>query len=252
MITDILVAFAFLTRIPITHKDEVRLHRSARWFPLVGLVVGLAVGGSYFGLCHVLPSLPSATLSILIGVLICGGFHQDGLADVADGVVGGWNAEQRLAILKDSRHGTYGVLSLVLQIFLQVSLLQTFTPLWGFVACVVAFTLAKLAPVYLMMAKAAPTSAGMGATYSREITALDISTATVIALAVCGAFIGWFTLDLILALSIINFLFLFYIRRKIGGVVGDVLGASEQISESLIFLILAIAALHGIHLPGYL
>ena len=93
MITDILVAFAFLTRIPITHKDEVRLHRAARWFPLVGLVVGLAVGGSYYGLCHVLPSLPSATLSILIGVLICGGFHQDGLADVADGVVGGWSAE---------------------------------------------------------------------------------------------------------------------------------------------------------------
>ena len=80
-------------------------------------------------------------------MLICGGFHQDGLADVADGVVGGWNPEQRLAILKDSRHGTYGVLSLVLQVLLQVSLLQVFTPLWGFVACVIAFTLAKLAPV---------------------------------------------------------------------------------------------------------
>ncbi len=252
MITDILVAFAFLTRIPITHKDDVHLHRSARWFPLVGLVVGLLVGGSYYGFSHLLPALPSATLAILIGVLICGGFHQDGLADVADGVVGGWNPEQRLAILKDSRHGTYGVLSLVLQVLLQVSLLQVFTPLWGFVACVIAFTLAKLAPVYLMMAKAAPTSAGMGATYAREITAIDITTATVIAVAVSAVFIGWFTVLLLLALCIINLLILFYIKEKIGGVVGDVLGASEQISESLIFLILAIATLQGIHLPGYL
>ena len=103
-----------------------------------------------------------------------------------------------------------------------------------------------------MMAKAAPTSAGMGATYAREITAIDITTATVIAVAVSAVFIGWFTVLLLLALCIINLLFLFYIKEKIGGVVGDVLGASEQISESLIFLILAIATLQGIHLPGYL
>ncbi len=252
MMTDILVAFAFLTRIPITHKDDVHLHRSARWFPLVGVVVGSAVGGSYFGIRQVLPSLPSATLAILIGVLICGGFHQDGLADVFDGVVGGWNAEQRLKILKDSRHGTYGVLSLVLQITLQISLLQLFTPLWGFVACVTAFTLAKLAPVYLMIAKAAPTSAGMGATYAREIMPIDIATATVIGVGVSAILISWLTLVLIAALLLINFLFLSYIKGKIGGIVGDVLGASEQISESLIFLILAIASLHGFQLAGYL
>jgi adenosylcobinamide-GDP ribazoletransferase len=252
MMTDILVAFAFLTRIPINHKDEVSLHRSARWFPLVGLLVGSIVGSTYFLASKGLPPLPSATLAILVGVLVCGGFHQDGLADVADGLVGGWDPEQRLKILKDSRHGTYGVLALVLQIILQISLLQSLSPIWGMFASICAFTLSKLGPVYLMMAKAAPTSAGMGASYSREITPLDIGIASVIAVASSTVLVGWLTLPLLFALVISNVGLLAYAKRKIGGVVGDVLGASEQLSESVILLLLVLFALHGHYLPRFL
>ena len=252
MFTDIVVAFAFLTRIPIRHKEPIDIHHAARWFPLVGAIVGLISGATFFGLSHVIPALPAAVLALLVSTLICGGFHQDGLADVADGVVGGWNPEQRLAILKDSRHGTYGVLALVLQFALQISFLASMKPLWGFIALIVSNTLARVVPLFFMLANAAPLSAGMGATYSREIRSKDITIATVIGGLLVSALLGDDALILIPILIVSNLLFFYYIRRKIGGVVGDVLGASEQISETIILLTVLVLSLHGAHLPRWI
>src|ERR1700693_6066531 len=184
MINDIAVAFSFLTRLWIQHREPVDLHRAARWFPLVGAVVGIISGATFYGLSHVIPPLPSAAFAFLIATLICGGFHQDGLADVADGVVGGWSPEQRLLILKDSRHGTYGVLALILQYGIQISLLASFNPLWGFVSLIVAQSVARAVPVFLMLGKTAPRSDGLGARYSMEIKPADISVAAVVALLV--------------------------------------------------------------------
>ena len=252
MLTDLAVAFAFLTRIPFQHKERIDLHRAARWFPLVGAVVGLISGAVFYGLSHLIPPLPSAVLALSIATLICGGFHQDGLADVADGVVGGWDPEQRLVILKDSRHGTYGVLALVLQYALQISFLASLKPIWGFVALVVAHSLARVVPVFLMAAKAAPSSIGMGAKYSSGIGISDFVIAGVVALLVLIASLGAIGLILIPILIIANFLFMSYIYKKIGGLVGDVLGASEQISETLILLTVLILSLHGAHLPRWI
>ena len=101
MINDIKVAFAFLTRIPINHSPGVRIHKSAAWFPLVGFITGSLSGGTYYLLSQVLPSLPAAVFAVLVSTLITGTFHLDGLADIFDGLVGGWNIEDRLKILKD-------------------------------------------------------------------------------------------------------------------------------------------------------
>ena len=93
MINDIRVAFAFLTRIPIGHKPDISIQRSAMWFPLVGSVLGLSSGLVFLGLNQIIPVLPAAAITILFTVLVTGGFHQDGLADTFDGLVGGWTPE---------------------------------------------------------------------------------------------------------------------------------------------------------------
>jgi len=246
MLTDVRVAIAFLTRIPIKHSEQVVMHRAARWFPLVGVIIGLVSGSTFYFLTHFLPALPSAVIALLVSTLICGGFHQDGLADVADGVVGGWSPEQRLEILKDSRHGTYGVLALILQYALQVSMLSSMRPIWGFVALVIANSLGRVVPVIMMSGKAAPGGAGMGASYSREITFFDTLIAGTVSAFPLFFGLQIYSLLLLAILLLVNVIFYKYVERKIGGVVGDVLGASEQISETVILFFILLLSFHGV------
>jgi len=143
MINDIKVAFAFLTRIPIGHKPDISIQRSAVWFPFVGWVIGGVTGILYYFLSQGIPAMPAAAITILFSTLVTGGFHQDGLADTFDGLVGGWTPEDRLRILKDSRHGTYGVLSIVLQLIIQISLLSTLSPKVGALAIITTHSLGR-------------------------------------------------------------------------------------------------------------
>ena len=249
MINDIKVAFAFLTRISINHKPEISIQRSAVWFPLVGWVIGGVTGLFYYFLSQGIPALPAAAITILFSTLVTGGFHQDGLADTFDGLVGGWNTEDRLRILKDSRHGTYGVLSITLQLIIQISLLSTLSPKVGTIAIITAHTLGRLVPIYFMLAPAVPSHEGMGATYSRAVGARDVLASTLLTVALLFGLIG---AHLFIAAAIVVFIgfgFLVYVKKKIGGVLGDVLGASEQIAESCILLYFVVVATHSLWLP---
>ena len=111
----LLVALMFFTRIPMPRWvpfDEARLNGASRYFPLVGLLVG-AVAALVYG---VAVNLWSPALALVLAtaatVLLTGAFHEDGFADVCDGFGGGWDREQVLSIMKDSRIGTYGTVGL--------------------------------------------------------------------------------------------------------------------------------------------
>ena len=236
MIHDLAVAFAFLTRIPIHHRDGIDFRRIVRWFPLVGLAVGAASASMYWLAALRLPALPSAALALLVSVLITGGFHADGLADICDGLVGGWTPEDRLRILKDSRHGTYGVLAIVLQIVLQVALLSAFDAMDAMAAIVVAHSLARFAPVLLMLAPAAPGQEGMGASYARRIRPFDIVAAGLVTVCCTLPFVGIALIPLGAATLASTWVVWSYVRRRIGGIVGDALGAAEQVAETVILL----------------
>ncbi len=246
MLHDLVVAFAFLTRLPIRHRDGVVLHRTAQWFPLVGAVVGALGGLTYLLARMVLPGLSAAVLALIVTTLVTGGFHQDGLADVMDGLVGGWTPEDRLRILKDSRHGTYGVLAIVLQSLLQVTCLAGLSGADGLRVLVVAHTLARAVPVMLMATPAAPGQAGMGAAYAREIRWHHIAVAVLVACLITAPIAGARLPFALLALVVPNLVLLVWVRRRIGGIVGDVLGAAEQVSESTI-LVLSLATLGSSH-----
>lgn len=121
----LLAAFRFLTRIPLpgrpTEADE--LQGAVAWFPLVGALVGLFTAGLFLLACRLWPPTVAAALAVAAGLLLTGGFHEDGLSDAVDGLGGGFTRDKVLAIMKDSRIGAYGSMALVCALLLRWSLL---------------------------------------------------------------------------------------------------------------------------------
>src|SRR3954453_20123435 len=111
---DFKMAAGFLTRLPGPHPDGANFARAYRLFPLVGGLIGLAMGLFCLALRQAgVPDLAAAALVLGSGALLTGALHEDGLADVADGFGGGRDVEGKLAIMRDSRIGTYGAVALL-------------------------------------------------------------------------------------------------------------------------------------------
>ena len=110
-------AFTFMTRAPLgalASHDPADLPTSSVYFPVVGLAVGLVGGGIYALAARLWPTPLAIVLSMCATVLMTGAFHEDALADAFDGFGGGWSREQVLAIMKDSRVGSYALVGVAL------------------------------------------------------------------------------------------------------------------------------------------
>src|SRR5215468_8966811 len=116
-IDDFKTAVTFLTRLPLPHPDGAKPQnfvRASRMFPVVGALIGTAVGLLCLGLRSIgVPDLAASALALGGSALLTGALHEDGLADVADGFGGGRDREAKLRIMRDSRIGTYGVIALL-------------------------------------------------------------------------------------------------------------------------------------------
>ena len=93
-------AAQFLTRIPIRLRAAPDLAKAVPWFPVIGALIGATIGGVAAGLMELTPPAVAATVAVLLGIIVTGAFHEDGLADTAD-AMGGWTPERRREILKD-------------------------------------------------------------------------------------------------------------------------------------------------------
>ena len=150
-------AVQFLTRIPtpqLNGFDPSWITQSARYFPLVGQIVGAISALALFGAAQIWTPWIAALLAISLGVVITGGFHEDGLADTADGL-GGLTRARRLEIMKDSRLGSYGALALGLTLALRVAALAALTALSPALAALALFAahgLGRAAAVAVMAA----------------------------------------------------------------------------------------------------
>ncbi|NNF77901.1 MAG: adenosylcobinamide-GDP ribazoletransferase, partial [Rhizobiales bacterium] len=125
-LNNVRVSLMFLSRLPVpdVRRHPPSLASAMGAFPLAGLLIGLLAGAAC-GLASAvgLPASVSAVATIAFLALLTGGLHEDGLADVADGFGGGQSVERKLAIMKDSRIGTYGMLALVFAVLLKVTAL---------------------------------------------------------------------------------------------------------------------------------
>lgn len=250
-----LLALQFFTRVPVTGRlaawvgfSPQMLRASAAHFPGVGWLVGL-VGAAVFVLAwQGLPAMVAALLCTIATVLLTGAFHEDGLADVADGLGGSSDRERALAIMKDSRIGAFGAIALVLALGLKVALLAGMAGqgAWAVASAVVfAHVLSRLAPLFLI--RWLPYVGDSGASKSKPLAdAIDGSALLVGMLwalpAVALVVVALGVIDAIAALAACALaagwmarLF----RRRLQGFTGDGLGATQQVCELAMYVALA-------------
>lgn len=245
-----LVALRFLTRLPVPFVrtlDPPPLRESMAMFPVVGALVG-AITASALNIAYFagLPELFCAVFALVIAALVTGAFHEDGLADVADGFWGGHTREQRLDIMKDSRIGSYGTLTLCFAILARASLLTALLdlpPLTILVLMAGAAAFSRAMMVDLMWATRPARSSGLSV-----LAGQPSRNTTLIALAIGGIGAGFGgslvlspqagILALVaagLALAMLRALAM----RKIGGQTGDVCGAGQVLAETAMIAVYA-------------
>lgn len=236
-------AVQFLTRIPVRSRTAPDLAACVPWFPVVGGAIGATVGLVVAALMEVVPPLVAAAVGVVFGVALTGAFHEDGLADTAD-ALGGWSPEQRRAILKDSRHGSYGVAAMCSTIVLRIACVASLGPAAAFAGLVAAHTLGRGAAVAVMgTASGAPTE-GLGADYARGLTPTHTAAGIAAALAIAAAATGWWVAPLAGAAGIGAVVVAIVALRAFGGVSGDLLGAVEQVGECIVLIVVTGLALH--------
>ena len=235
---DVIVAGALLTRLPLPHAPQSAFERQANsvWaFPIVGLVVALLsclAGFVAFGLGLSAPI--TAGLMLGVNMILTGAMHEDGLADCADGFWGGFDRDRRLEIMKDSQIGTYGVLALVVTIGLRWLALSAIIST-GFAGVIAAAVLSRgILPALMAMlnhARDTGLSHSVGRpTHFSAVVAFGI--ASIIALVM----IGFSAIGAIIATVVVAFAFGRLAKAKISGQTGDVLGATQVLSETAVLL----------------
>ena len=271
-----LLAIQFFTRIPVTGRladwvgfSPAMLRASAAHFPGVGVVVGAMVAGFSALMWAGLPPsaftpLVVAVLGTVLSVMVTGGFHEDGLADVADGLGGSSDRDRALVIMKDSRVGAFGVLAVVLALLAKVSLLALIGSVslrWMLLGIFAAHVVSRTWPLLLirLMPHVGDVAGSKSKPLADQISTGSLFTAGIwcfVALApviiACGAMDvgavqGWDAAALLpLATALLaSGLALAYMGRllwrRLQGFTGDGLGATQQVCEIAFYLGLALA-----------
>lgn len=239
-------ATQFLTRIPVHLRRPPDPARSLPWFPVIGGLIGVLVGGLAAGLFELVPGPVSATLAIAFGLVLTGTFHEDGLADTADALCGA-SPEKRREILKDSRHGSYGVAAMTVSILLRVACVARLGPVAAFAGLVAAHSLGRGAAVAVI--GWAPTAAGggLGAEYAQSVKRPRAATGVVAGVAIAAVATCWWVGPLVIAAAVGAIVVTVLAVRAFDTIGGDVLGAVEQVGECLVLVVVSgLAARHAV------
>ncbi len=263
LIRHFLIAIQFFTRIPIDGRlahwvgfSPAMLRASAAHFPGVGWVIGGLTALVFWGLVQVLPVQPAApclaaVLSTAFSVWLTGAFHEDGLADTADGLGGSVSRERALDIMKDSRIGSYGAIALVLALITKVLLLGLLVQAAGAQqaawALFAAHVSSRLMPLFVI--RTLPHVGDTAQSKSKPL-AESISTAGLLAglawWAAAMALVGWLApgmpwLPAVMG-ALVGLAWMWrLLQQRLQGFTGDGLGATQQLSELLFYLGLALA-----------
>ena len=235
---DMATAFQFLTRIPLPSLtfETDSLSRAVKFFPLVGLVVGVGAVLLQKVLQHHL-SQPLVVLILLVYlVLVTGCFHEDGLADTTDALGGGWDRDQILLIMKDSRIGSYGATVLVLSLLARYLLLVSL-PLEHFAAYVIsAHVLCRWTSLPLSyFLQPAREQNGQGARIAKLTSLPSLIFGSIFTVAVVVYALRWRAVAPLVVATITIVLTGWLYSRKIGGVTGDCFGATNQLAEIAVY-----------------
>ena len=242
-------AFIFYSRIPLPSSwHSGKISHSSRYFSLVGWVVG-AASTAVWMLSQMLFSVSSGEsqegplpiavlLGIIVAVLLTGALHEDGFADTCDGLGGGWTTEERLRIMKDSRIGTYGALGILfLVLFKFFALMQIETEIlpWVWISGNTLSRFISISQLRFIVYVQDPTKSKSGS--MTEFSELDLIVNAAFGLLPLF-FIGSQVLVGLSAVILIWWVTLVHFKKRLGGVTGDCLGATQQLCEVVFYLCL--------------
>jgi adenosylcobinamide-GDP ribazoletransferase len=233
-------AVRFLTRVPMPGPEtQVEdLAWAVGWFPLVGACVGLAIAGVFWGASHLWPASAAAVLAIGFGLLLTGGFHEDGLTDAVDGLGGGFTKEKVLLIMKDSRIGAYGAMALWCALSLRAASLVALGAR-ALYLLPMAMLLGRWS-IALLLRLLPPIAEGLAKEVHRRTAWGPFLLST--ALMVLGLGVGgWLHQPrLVAALGAVVVVTLFWawrLKTRLGGHSGDLLGACAMLTEAAALLV---------------
>jgi adenosylcobinamide-GDP ribazoletransferase len=226
--------------------SEQVLGRSTAWFPLAGALIGAILAGAG-ALAGLLWSPPTVRVLVVVGwAALTRGLHLDGLADSADGLLGGATRERKLAIMKDSRIGTFGLLAVAGLLAMKLAFLAELQDLALWRVLVPACALARWA--MLLAVFAFPTAApdGLAGRFKRHCGWPQLGIGTILAAAVSFFFLGVWGLVLLALLGLVTLLWSLGVRRALGGHTGDTYGALGELGEALVLAALAALGRFGL------
>jgi adenosylcobinamide-GDP ribazoletransferase len=235
----LLVATQFLTRLPVPHTTELpanALSDSARFFPLVGALIGVGAVALDVVVSRRAGSSVSVVLILVYLFIITGGLHEDGLADAADGFGGGWTKERTLAIMRDSNIGSFGAAAIVLSILARFVFLTNVTSTRYYEVLIAGQVLGRWATIPLAYWLPAARDDGQGARVAKPTPAATLASGSAIAVVIVGGVCGWLSIPVLLVSIAVALASGAYYHRRIGGITGDCLGATCQLTECTVYL----------------
>ncbi|MBI1736220.1 MAG: adenosylcobinamide-GDP ribazoletransferase [Candidatus Rokubacteria bacterium] len=232
------VAARYLTILPIPGGAAgglERVGRAAAWFPVVGFAIGAAVVIVERVTVRFFPPLLVALLVVTAWKLASGGLHLDGLADCFDGLVG-HDASHRLAIMRDSRIGAFGAIGLILFLFLEIAAIVELPSSARIGVLLVAPTIGRTMPVLVARLFASARADGHGAAFRGGLGRVAAPAALTIALVTALGALGWAGVVALAVATVAAVALGRFMAARLGGVTGDVLGASVEVAELAVLL----------------
>lgn len=239
------IALAFLTLLPSPKYkdfDGNELGRAMAAFPLVGLLLG---GLLYFLNGLLSPNLPEGLTNIILIatlVLLTGGIHLDGLMDTADGFGGGRDRAKVLEIMRDSRSGSFAVLTVIFLVMIKWEALNSLSPASKGTALLLMPVAARWGQVFVTSISPSARSDGFGQHVVEGLDRRAPLVAFLSALVIALLFAGGAGLMLVALVSLISYLWSRFFIYYIGGITGDIIGALSEVLEVLVLLLFVLWA----------
>lgn len=228
-----ITAIQTLSILPIRGEGCDDFSDSLPWFPIVGMILG-GILTILAHLCGNMPAEATAALVLLGGVLLTRGFHIDGLADCADGFGGGYTRERVLEIMKDSATGAFGSIAIALSLLIKWVALKHLIESGHLSGILIAYTISRAMQVEQMVHLPYARANGTAASFVRGAQPLHRRLAHLVAGLTALLLGGLIGLKLYLIAWLAAWLFGLYCKKRVGGITGDLLGATSEITEILI------------------
>jgi len=237
---DLVMALRFFSRLPTGSRpfEAPDLSRMAVALPFASIVIGIGPALLLLALSFVLPGYFAAALAVGAMLAVTGAMSDDALADAADGLVGGATPERRLEIMKDSRHGTYGVAALCLYIVLRIVALGSIAAINPFAAAAIWLAtsiLARSGSLWLSLELPNARSGGVSASagrVGRTSFGIGLLFAAIVAFIAAAPFTSLVAVVLaFLVAGLIAWGWTAVCRRLVGGQTGDLIGALQALIE---------------------